>query len=672
MSIPKAPTLIENRLDGFEQNAFSIASNRKAFRVLIDTLYTNKERAVIREIWTNAYDSHVEAGKADVPFTCQLPTMLDPNFRVRDYGVSLSHDDVMKLYSTVFQSTKEETNELVGQLGLGSKSPFAYTDSFTVTAWLDGEKRQYIASLGVDGIPTITSISKEPTDEPDGLQVSFPVQHRHIQTFMAEAKNVVRGFDVPPIIEGIEFDIPEPVLTGDNWKIYYSASGMATSIRQGCVLYPVNRDQLIVRDVTNHAYSVVVTVPIGSCEVAASREALSLDDETSELVRKAFSDSASEIEALVMKQYTDAPNLLAATALFKRNHDILARTPVIQWGSEKSKWTLNGTIRFDRRDPDEPVIIGHDGKVLEAMFNYQDIRFLVFVIDRGQPILRRNKRIATYLRERNTTHRKVAFRINNPTNKQLERLVRRLGLRQDQLISVATLPDVLTYTPGTTGRGTRSGVYVNRGDDLAKPPTDISAGDAFYWAPIDKGLPNSHTYIFGTHVKVSHITTLLRNVGLALGFPDQPLYLLTSNARKRLQVTEDTNLASMIETKIEEVEKGLCSYHKVATINSMLSVDLGNFIEELVGDEYEVYKTWMHVGRSHHCTNAFNYRFSTAVSTAKTEGRRHLNDIREAFPLLFPGPDSKHIEEYIQSKKHLLPQAQPQADGNVNNEEEAA
>ena len=113
---------------------FSIEASQQAFAVLSSTIYEDKIKAPIRELSTNAYDAHVEAGCPDKPFEVHLPNAIDPEFRVRDYGVSMSHEDVMSLYTTYFGSNKRNSNSLNGCLGLGSKSPFAYTNQFWVTA----------------------------------------------------------------------------------------------------------------------------------------------------------------------------------------------------------------------------------------------------------------------------------------------------------------------------------------------------------------------------------------------------------------------------------------------------------------------------------------------------------------------------------------------------------
>jgi hypothetical protein len=104
-------------------NSFSIKATAKSFNILSSGLYANKIRAIIRELSCNAVDSHVAAGKADVPFDVYLPTALEPFFRIRDYGTGLDHEQVTNIYTTYFESTKTGSNDFIGALGLGSKSP---------------------------------------------------------------------------------------------------------------------------------------------------------------------------------------------------------------------------------------------------------------------------------------------------------------------------------------------------------------------------------------------------------------------------------------------------------------------------------------------------------------------------------------------------------------------
>ena len=69
--------------DGFQSESFfSIKQDNLAhiFGILRNQLYSNKPLAVIREYCTNAYDAHVDAGKADEPIIITVPTHISPSF----------------------------------------------------------------------------------------------------------------------------------------------------------------------------------------------------------------------------------------------------------------------------------------------------------------------------------------------------------------------------------------------------------------------------------------------------------------------------------------------------------------------------------------------------------------------------------------------------------------
>ena len=179
-----------------ESHGFSIEASAKAFFILSDGLYSNKVKAVVRELSTNAYDSHVDQGVADQPFDVHVPTRLEPIFYVRDYGTSMSHKDCMQLYTTYFRSTRNDSNDAVGCLGLGSKAPFAYVDSFTVEAYLDGTRRLYTAYKDESGNPVFSLMDENETDEPNGIKVSLSVDKYDVLDFQREAREVYKFFKV--------------------------------------------------------------------------------------------------------------------------------------------------------------------------------------------------------------------------------------------------------------------------------------------------------------------------------------------------------------------------------------------------------------------------------------------------------------------------------------------
>ena len=312
-----------------EGTEFRIKNSAKTFRILSDGLYSNKFKAIIRELACNAHDSHVAAGCPNTPFDIQLPTTLDPVFRIRDYGLGLDHDGVTLVYTTYGESTKEETNDQTGCLGLGSKSPFSYTDNFTVTAWKDGIKRIYTAYINDKGIPCLGIMGETETDEPNGLEVSFAVNGRgDMQNFANEISDVLKWFDTKPNLFNYSNEVPEikyvqreaggpGVHLIDAGRGSYYGREMRIYARMGNVAYPVevgtvyeqsdsNVPELLRLRATNgQSIALLLEIPMGDLDFAASREQLSYDARTVRNLR-------SKLDAYVANFAKNARTLIEA------------------------------------------------------------------------------------------------------------------------------------------------------------------------------------------------------------------------------------------------------------------------------------------------------------------------------------------------------------------------
>lgn len=231
---------------GNNTKAFQIKASGKAFQILSSGLYKDKILAIVRELSCNARDAHVAAGTEDRPFDVHLPTGLEPYFSIRDYGIGLSDAALTTLYTTYFESTKTESNDFIGALGLGSKSPFSYIDSFTVTSYFNGEKRTYTAFVDEDGLPNIVQMGvTEQTDEHNGLEVSMPVKREDMSTFASKARQVYRYFKPIPNILGVpdfEPNYGESVYKGDRFTLsrveQYGDAGLYAVM--GPVAYPIS------------------------------------------------------------------------------------------------------------------------------------------------------------------------------------------------------------------------------------------------------------------------------------------------------------------------------------------------------------------------------------------------------------------------------------------------
>lgn len=250
---------------------FAIRTNAHAFKMLSSGLYSDKIGAVLREIGCNAADAHKLAHTPALPFEVKLPNRLDPEFWIKDWGPGLSPEDIEGLYTTYFSSSKQSSNDFTGAFGLGSKSPFSYTDSFTIASCFAGRQRTYSAHLGNDGCPAIMLLDDAPVSPewPHGIKVTFPVKRDDMNAFNMKAEEIYRWFDVLPTMLGAP--AIEPVKRkkdGVNFLIPDGAS--RAGVLMGNVWYPLdnNAGELL------SCLNVTLKLNIGEVEVAASRENL--------------------------------------------------------------------------------------------------------------------------------------------------------------------------------------------------------------------------------------------------------------------------------------------------------------------------------------------------------------------------------------------------------------
>ncbi len=311
----------------FEENQFSIEASAKAFMILSDGLYSNKILAVVRELSTNAYDSHVDAKCIDKPFEVHLPNRLESYFHVRDFGTSMSHEDCMTLYTTYFRSTRNNSNDSVGCLGLGSKAPFAYAESFTVEAYKDGKKRIYAAHRDRNGSPTFCLLETVDTVEPDGIKVSMPVKNDDMDTFRREAQNVFQYFKVRPIILGndsIYFRDESSLLkaTDNTWE--FNTGDSSNKIIMGQIAYPIDADNISSRYTDDdkignflwHSSGLRLYVNIGDVDITPSRESLSYTPETKKNIRNLLQKILHDIKDTVEDSIKFQPTLYLARKKF--------------------------------------------------------------------------------------------------------------------------------------------------------------------------------------------------------------------------------------------------------------------------------------------------------------------------------------------------------------------
>lgn len=297
------------------ETAFRIKTSAHAFDILSSGLYTDNVLAVVRELSCNAYDAHVAANKADIPFEIHLPNKLEPWFAVKDFGIGLSNEDVLGLYTTYFESTKSDSNDFIGALGLGSKSPFSYTPTFEVIARFNGKRRTYTVFVNEDGVPSIVQLGEIATTETNGIEVKIAVLPQDFSRFRQRTATALRWFKTKPIVIGdpnFSFEtLPATRISGTGWDLLprYHSDPQITAV-QGNVAYAVKSSHVefddSVRSIVETGH-LVLHFNIGELEVAASREEIRYDQRTKDALIQHIGVFEKEFMANLEKMADETP-----------------------------------------------------------------------------------------------------------------------------------------------------------------------------------------------------------------------------------------------------------------------------------------------------------------------------------------------------------------------------
>jgi hypothetical protein len=259
----------------------------------LSNLYSDPFYAVVREYSTNALDAQIAAGYTG-PIEVVLPkvpaygeTNTDPVLVIRDHGVGLDMDELQKTYLSYGASTKRDSDEFNGTLGLGSKSGLTYAPrGFTVTAVKDGVKIQCVIAQGEDGVGTLTPLFEGPTDEGNGVTITIPVEPGDEQRFHDKAEHLFRFWDAKDVKvtlpDGSDVEIQH---VGDDENWLWLDDGIAVGESQhGSSYIVMGNVPYNARIRTPWNLPVIAYVPMGEVHFTPSREELHYTDLTNETI----------------------------------------------------------------------------------------------------------------------------------------------------------------------------------------------------------------------------------------------------------------------------------------------------------------------------------------------------------------------------------------------------
>ena len=195
------------------KGGISVESLPFMFNILSKSYYSRKIDSIVREVTSNCFDSHIEAGIDDPVIIEKRYDIENDTYNIvfKDVGVGMNPDRMYNIFNNWFTSTKRESNDYIGAFGLGSKSPFSYNDSFYITTISDGLKYEYVYILTttlpelislygyneeLKGLDLVKTPKGLPTDERNGTEIIIPLLNNNdYRAFEESIKKELCYFD---------------------------------------------------------------------------------------------------------------------------------------------------------------------------------------------------------------------------------------------------------------------------------------------------------------------------------------------------------------------------------------------------------------------------------------------------------------------------------------------
>lgn len=253
---------------------------RRMMEMLVN-LYADQRLAVVREYTANGVDAARVSG-SNKPVNIITPTPMEPSLVITDHGTGMSLDEVERTYLAFAASSKRDSNDQVGGLGVGAKSAWALAESFLVDTVKDGKRTIVRAARDLSHQ---VMLAGEPTELPAGTTVSIPIKldgeaakWQKVIASVATAHDpgtvTVDGKPVKSIAGGL--NKIGPIICVD-----LAEHGWDFKIRSGGTLFdsPYEVEQRVRRKGVKLRGG-VIELPIGSFDHTPSRESVVSSDRT--------------------------------------------------------------------------------------------------------------------------------------------------------------------------------------------------------------------------------------------------------------------------------------------------------------------------------------------------------------------------------------------------------
>lgn len=278
--------------------------------LLSSNLYSDPEQSFIREIVSNAWDSHVEAGTTDIPVIIRFKYNTNNwEVTIRDFGTGLSPERFQEVYCNIGSSTKRESNEFIGGFGIGKYSSLACTNTVYITSYYEGTAFLYVMVKSGNTITT-NLVMKKPTEEKNGVEVTIK-NISNIEPYRKALRYIV--FFPNVYVDGIDNKINNTKLKRFN-NFAVASEPIDTKILLGNVLYPCNDKLLSIESkdfLRNIEYSgIVIKFNVGEISITPNRESIIYSSDTISKIEDRIRAAEAELNTMINNKFNkDYDNL---------------------------------------------------------------------------------------------------------------------------------------------------------------------------------------------------------------------------------------------------------------------------------------------------------------------------------------------------------------------------
>jgi len=283
---------------------------------VLSDLYSSRTTAIVREYSTNALDAHAISGQTK-PIEIRTPTRMNPNLVIQDYGPGMSRDMLSDVFKKYGRSTKRGNNLETGQLGLGSKSAFAYSDQFTVRSIHDGKCCEIVMSRNDRGAAEMNVVFEYDNDEdPSGVTVTIPIKHLDINDVHVAAAQFAQYATPGKVrLNGVINSRPSDWIDlGDG---VFAVDGVYEHrVVMGNVAYPA--PLFAHKGYSYRPLHFIVLADMGTLDFTPNREALKMTDNTKATLKALESKIESAISNHIQKSLSGSARRATKAKAFVR------------------------------------------------------------------------------------------------------------------------------------------------------------------------------------------------------------------------------------------------------------------------------------------------------------------------------------------------------------------